>query len=1258
MKKRSFIISLLTVIIALFIFACSSGTEGLDKTFKPYDDFNGIDYTGVLEIDDYVTIDGVLDEDIWTESKTTITVQGAKNNSSGNPIDENKWGKREMTMYTYIGEKAIYFAFDVTDRNLFYNEDRPQGASSTVEVYLTSKDHTTLEPGCISVRATPTGIGNEVYVEFYIPNRTNDEWEDDPTLRRKAVAAAKVEGNVVTKQNPYPDTSNNKGYCIEMAFDWSLVSEEKPDAIQFAASFCQPTGLETARLGNSFIPGTSYINVSSWKLAINDGIIQDKNAFFDGEIELDDGVTLDGNFDEDVWKDSIFRTYEKTNYTNKNGQPIKASFATAHTDKGLYVGIETNDTTVFVDEDSFTNNTGAEILIAANGTNKINSQNVVQIRLLANGETVRYRGKTGGTGYPYIGGYFPMLSGARVIDGQLNSANVNGWAGEIFIPWSSLGVTSEEGKQNVAIFPCLYLANETPEGEQPDGKRRAYVASAEVYSEIDNPQDVWYLFKNGKPVYDKIDVGTIDFDKSMLIENADGNYYETTISASFYDNVAKSANEKFPVVTGATFGFDSSLGVTVTDNGNGTYTIKIPEESESAFATTKEVPFVANGNESTVKVFIESAFLLDGKLDDVCYSDLEKLTIINNSVRYVSTDFTVAFGETAFYLYALTTDELFTTYNDSQPLGLEMYFNFGASLSSANTYQVRLLSYHSTGAKNQFYVYKDVPDSGGWSWSGGKENSQIQRVFVDNNNGTYCIEAKIPYSVFGLTEKPEWVEICPAVKYYNANNNTLRTAFFDYEGNERPSRDQGLYVPFKDLIGYAPNVYTFDENGISLDKIVLIDGVGIVDDKYVGEISLAYLYTGKCAITDATFDKYVTNNGNGKYTFAIPVSEFDGKDSIDLTFATSLTGDSKRTLTIYNTGLDKLYVDETEVKVSKGDAVNGKVPVTIGVFADEKLTGAVKSDVVITSESNVIMDTTMDASGKYTFYVDWESIGESGINFVIGAGDGVETATIRVVKYDFTDQEKTAFIGNVATYLNFNGNVNTYGNGNATATVRRDRDESTRYVNNDQYVINMYKRALSVDGITFGSRNDHSAQDAYGSFTISMDINGADLANTAYSGYGIPLFTTSRTDGVEDGIGFYVRGASNGKFGMISEMSVMYLKNHNTKTSGYVNTASRKAILDKINGQGMQNWTIVFDRTVSGKISITIYIDGELMTTEPCTLAVADDLDIGGANQGKFGIGGGAVADDTQNYPTGEYYIEDKSYANKNTDVKIDNFIF
>ena len=240
--------------------------------FTEYTSFVRESYeNGYIILENAVIIDGMLEDDMWTELATSMTIKGATiDNETKKPVDIELYGKREALMYTYVGDQYVYFAFDVKDKNLYFNSSQPQGRSTCIEIYFTTTDKTDLSIGCYSIRINP--IGNSGLVTYnlgvYVPADNGTEWKRLSVLPT-IYAAVTVHGTVQISENSEGyDTSLNTGYTVEFAFDKSLIGLDS-DSFRFTAAFVQDRGYDEPRIANSFIPGTNYIKPDTWIIFTN-----------------------------------------------------------------------------------------------------------------------------------------------------------------------------------------------------------------------------------------------------------------------------------------------------------------------------------------------------------------------------------------------------------------------------------------------------------------------------------------------------------------------------------------------------------------------------------------------------------------------------------------------------------------------------------------------------------------------------------------------------------------------------------------------------------------------------------------------------------------------------------------------------------------------------------------------------------------------------------------------------------------------------
>lgn len=241
---------------------------GISKD-TPFLNYNGFSVSNLnVSVDSTVTLDGVLDENIWKNPHSKHEIAGVETDATTKePVDVSKYGKREADVYSYIGDKYVYFAIDVKDKNLFYHSWLPQGRSTAVELYISSSSSTGMDTSCYSIRINPIDDGT-FRLGIYAPNANKNEWAAvEENLFGSVRVGLKVNGEIKSSApgSDY-DRSKNIGYTVEIAIDKMLFMGLDIDSFKFTAAFVQMKEYNQARMGNSFIDGTLYVDVSSWKL--------------------------------------------------------------------------------------------------------------------------------------------------------------------------------------------------------------------------------------------------------------------------------------------------------------------------------------------------------------------------------------------------------------------------------------------------------------------------------------------------------------------------------------------------------------------------------------------------------------------------------------------------------------------------------------------------------------------------------------------------------------------------------------------------------------------------------------------------------------------------------------------------------------------------------------------------------------------------------------------------------------------------------
>ncbi len=192
----------------------------------------------------------------------------------------------------------------------------------------------------------------------------------------------------------------------------------------------------------------------------------------------DDYVTLDGKLDEDIWENSVWHSMQSVR-ENRNENNNVTVLEDANIDavavvkeKGIYLGVKSNDKVIYVGEDWGTNSspdvkntafgkTGVTIYMTDARNRYRSGKFSYEIGFAADGMVT--------LGYSDDGnGYTRNASGkiraATVCNGGVNTADANGYSVEAFIPWEALaGVDASDAPESiVATFGSHRYNNATP----------------------------------------------------------------------------------------------------------------------------------------------------------------------------------------------------------------------------------------------------------------------------------------------------------------------------------------------------------------------------------------------------------------------------------------------------------------------------------------------------------------------------------------------------------------------------------------------------------------------------------------------------------------------------------------------------------------------------------------------------------------------------------------------------------------------------
>lgn len=1255
MRKKSIIVVLLVLLMSVVAFACAGGNK---YKLDDYTDFTGGDNSLKLELDEDMKLDGIMDEEAWANVGNKMSVTSSHTHAGA----EDKALK--MDVYTHFGEKALYFAFDVTDNTIFVNPSRRQSRNTGVELYMSALDNFTFGKGCVSIRITPMENGTAPIIGYYVPSGAKAWFQSKAS--GKYAAATMVDGQ-------YNVRNGANGYVVELAISYDLIGG-KTDAIQYTAAFVQALSADKEdRLDNTFLKGTSYVSPGGW-IGVTETVTLAGDAKYDfldsNYVTTDSYMNVDGKLDDEKWQELIAAGKGKT-ITHK-GKDITLTTYALFGDNGVYIGLDSNDPEVWYNPDRQAKyNTGAEIFVTALGATELSNDSTVQIRFSVGGGSLRYRANPNAE-YPYTQSYFPAkIAGSVKNGGEFNKsvtddyAGVDGWQGEIFIPWTAFGATTEEQKSQIAVFNCIYYSRS--DAENPTGDQWKFLAPADskVYgngSRNVNPQKSFFRFTKA----DGFVFGGVEVPDVVFFKGNDGSY-KATIKPRYVDAVTSAdfATDT-KLATGGTFSVTGIPTDSFTDNGDGTYTMTVSAENAKKFESGKEAHFsLAEG--------VGADFTIE-------YIDIDSSKFdVNKLIAYLNFDGTakttagsaassVTRGTAEFVKYGTgsANNGYYAANMRKSSVKLDATLGTDSFVMSAmvNGADVKNYFKNETTFGYSFVLFGtgNVDGTVGFSLQARRDN-----VFIRLPNGKRYSHAavldfvtdgwqrwtlsvdrettdKLTYTLYIDAEKvaTNTIDLASDLSFDIENNSTIGIGApgcaLDGDGTGNSYTDKSVGI---DEFVCATGAYSFGEmlnmvawtNEAHAKYAFDADDIrfnynDVTTDGYTQQIRVAaYREDGTTAdVTDVTFGAeiapYITQATDADYfTLTIPankVGEF--KDGVATTYTYN---GATRKLTVKYDALERIYLDVTGVSAWKKNKVGDNYVFTVGVYGKSDLSAIVKG----AEFSDWDSCKNDNGDGTYTFTVPAS---------VVEALDAPKTITVTkgadVTSADFTfeykyltDDELEALANATEAYIDFD-------NGNVTDKVQ-----------NKAYVLDTREDANIVDGAKYEGDKYLAANQkktsvklatALGtdSFSVSMLVNGADVRKYALDDYinGVP--------GAKAGYAFVLFGTGN--VDGANGFSVRVRKDIIQVKIGSSNKGYSANVLSKIT-DNWQRWTVTFDRLTEGTVKYVVYIDGVAVIND--SVAYGGSFDVEGF--GTLGIGApGCALDNNGN-----------GYTDKS--IGLDNFV-
>lgn len=415
-------------------------------------------YLGSFAQDADMTVDGVLDEDVWQNNGTAYTFTHEMS-TEANPVS--------MTTMSYLGENGLYVAFDVSDQAIYYSSDRRASGNTSVELYVGAVDAVEWNGNSFRISVVPTGQDScttemrtyRTKTAVYHDNETlNTEW----ALWNKAhIAGCHIDGMGI-------NTSSNNGYSIELFIPWeSLGLSEKPEMVQYMTAFyhVESEASDAASVWTKCNPNCGTNALGSYLVASNDAIGLYSEMADAWLTPVDSYMTIDGVFDEDVWNLQNEFVYE----VDKPANSVYATVGTtAHlSDKGVYLAVRVRDSEIHATNARAVNlNTSLEIWLQSADANAVSTESI-QLRVDALGNVAKHCGRETNS---FSEKYFKSVSAVQLLgceeqDGVVSSTNATGFDVEIFIPYESLGLAQKP--ETIAVYPQYIHAEDIENTTKP-----------------------------------------------------------------------------------------------------------------------------------------------------------------------------------------------------------------------------------------------------------------------------------------------------------------------------------------------------------------------------------------------------------------------------------------------------------------------------------------------------------------------------------------------------------------------------------------------------------------------------------------------------------------------------------------------------------------------------------------------------------------------------------------------------------------------
>lgn len=730
------------------------------------------EYLAGITQDAGMTVDGILDEDVWQDNGTAWTFEH-DSSTEDNPVT--------MTTMSHLGENGLYVAFDVKDTAIYYSSDRRASGNTSVEIYVGAFEATEWDGNSFRVSVVPTGSDScltEVRTYrtktavYEGADRLNAEW----ALWEKAlIAGCHIEGAGI-------NTSFNEGYSIELFIPWAQLGlSATPEAVQYMTAFyhVESEASDADNVWSKCEPNVSTTALGSWLVAAEDEIGTYTQMADKLLTEADDYMTVDGVFDEDVWDLSGEFVYE----VDKPANSVYATVGTTayFSEKGVYLAVRVRDSEIYATPARAINlNTGLEIWVQAADATCVTADSV-ELRIDALGSVAKYNGRENNE---FASGYFKSLSAVRLLgceqeNGVIASDSATGFDAEIFIPYEELGLT--EKPESLAVYPQYVHAEDIENTVKPGSNSDVWSfwqISSQSTAKRDSRNAFARLTDGG--YLSELSADDILFNAADLA--SDGSYSaEMTVERQYAGTLLNCNVTVLPAaVSGAV---SATEGVTLTANGSG-YTIAFTPAFVSSIDESAAVKIRAGEAELTLTaVYLPVVF--DGAVtgeDEYASLPVGFHTIDSNGYEAGATVYTTASGNGVAVAIVMDADYINVQGNAQGNNGGGIEIRMAASPTAETGLWWRIFA--DGTARTQTDLTQGAPSQARTDAPVGSEVFEVGVVPNDAEDPTkgynrLTVEFYVPYAAVGAASAEDFYLAIGLFATRKSDNGTLRTVWMD-----------------------------------------------------------------------------------------------------------------------------------------------------------------------------------------------------------------------------------------------------------------------------------------------------------------------------------------------------------------------------------------------------------------------------------------------------------------------------------------------